>query len=181
MALPPPALPGCDGRAPALELSGQLVSRREVEMDNTILIWIIVAAVVLVAIVATVVMRNRVTTQRARARKIREQADNDRIELERREAEAAKMDAEARMAQAEADARTADAALLQKQAQERSEHARDSRSEVDAQLRTADRIDPDVPDPARRDDDLADGGGGRTSAEVPDRGSARDGSDPPRT
>ena len=150
-------------------------------MDNATVIWVIVAVVVLVAIVATVSFRSRsrsrVERKRTVAREIRERADNDRIEIQRREAEAATVDAAARTAQAEADVRAADAALLQTQARERSEHTRGERSDLNEQLRTADEIDPDVPNAAGRDDSFADDRGGRTTPDGLGRGSRRDGRD----
>lgn len=136
-------------------------------MDNATVIWIIVVAVVLVAIVAAVLFRSqrrsRVDHKRTEAHEIRLQADSDRIAIQRREAETAKVDAAARMAQAEADLRATDAAQLQTQARERSEHARGERSELNEKLRTADEIDPDVPNTTGRDDNVAGDRGGRTN------------------
>jgi len=152
-------------------------------VDNATVIWIIVVAVVLVAIVATVLFRSqrrsRVDHKRTEAREIRLQADSNRIAIQRREAEAAKVDAAARMAQAEADLRATDAARLQTQAQERSEHARGERTEFNEKLRTADEIDPDVPNTTGRDN-VAGDRGGRTNPDGPGRAATRDGRDRPR-
>ena len=153
-------------------------------MDNATVIWIIVVAVVLVAIVATVLFRSqrrsRVDHKRTEAREIRLQADSDRIAIQRREAEVAKVDAAARMAQAEADLRATDAARLQTQARERSEDARGERSELNEKLRTADEIDPDVPNTTGRDDNFAGDRGGRTNPDGLGRAATRDGRDRPR-
>jgi len=161
-----------------------LVNPEEVDMNNATVIWIIALAVVLVAIVATVLFRtqrrSRVDHKRTEAREIRQQADSDRIAIQRREAEVAKVDAAARMAQAEADLQATDAALLQTQAQERSENARVERSELNEKLRTADEIDPDVPSTTGRDDNFAGDRGGRTNPDGFSRAATRDGRDRPR-
>jgi predicted membrane-bound mannosyltransferase len=111
--------------------------------------WIvvaIVAVVVIAAVIAAVVLgRGRRTEARRReAEEIRERARSADVTVQRREAEAAEVQAKARAAQGEADARAAQAAQLQADAQQRAEHARSSRGELDQQLRHADEVDPDV-------------------------------------
>ena len=128
-------------------------------MDNSTLIWIIVAAVVVIALVAFVVMRSRGgDAQRHKAEQIRREAAEHEREVRLREAEAAKTDAQARKAAAEADEEAAHAARLSAEADEkaararelaedartRTEEAHGVRSEHDERLREADRLDPDV-------------------------------------
>ena len=60
------------------------------------------------------------------------------------EAEAAEQEALARQARAESDRKAATAEKLELQADERSEHAADKRTEQHERFRAADEIDPDV-------------------------------------
>jgi len=152
---------------------GWSLSNEEIDMNSTTLTWIIVAIVVLAAVMVAAVVVGRSRRQehshRERARELRETAQADQIGVQRREAEAAKVDAQARMAQAEADARAADAAQLQAQARDQARQASESRSEVDAQLRRADEIDPDQPGKGQVD---------ANPASRRDRGNGKDGSEP---
>jgi hypothetical protein len=112
--------------------------------------WIVVAIIVVVVIVlvAAAIMtsrRRKVESRREEAQDLRERASSQHATVQRREAEAAEADARARAAQAEADATAARAQQMQLDAQQRAEHARASRGELDDQLRQADDIDPDTP------------------------------------
>ncbi|MFC7449907.1 hypothetical protein [Rhodococcus daqingensis] len=115
-------------------------------MDNTIVMWIIVALVVVLAVaaVAWVSMNRRKEHHRVEAETIRDDAAERSMKVSEQEALAEETAAKARVAEAEADAKAAEAARLESRAQARGSEAAASRSEVEDDLKRADKIDPDT-------------------------------------
>lgn len=112
-------------------------------MTQEQILWLVIGLVVLIvviAIIAAVVSRRRRQQReadRASADHLRRDAarQHDRLAGEAEQAESARLEAEA----AEADARR-----LREEAEQRERAARESERSLDEQLRTADRLDPEV-------------------------------------
>lgn len=112
-------------------------------MTQEQILWLVIGLVVLIvviAIIAAVVSRRRRQQReadRASADHLRRDAalQHDRLAAEAEQAESARLEAEA----AEADARR-----LREEAEQRERAARESERSLDEQLRTADRLDPEV-------------------------------------
>lgn len=112
-------------------------------MTQEQILWLVIGLVVLIvviAIIAAVVSRRRRQQReadRASADHLRRDAalQHDRLAAEAEQAESARLEAEA----AEANARR-----LREEAEQRERAARESERSLDEQLRTADRLDPEV-------------------------------------
>lgn len=118
-------------------------------MDTSTIIWIVVAVLVVLALIAVAVRlsgRRKLDRQRTKADEIRQEAASEEATVRRHEAEAAEQDALARQARAESDRKAAEAEKLQLAAEERGEQASAKRTEHADRLRSADEVDPDVPD-----------------------------------
>jgi flagellar biosynthesis/type III secretory pathway M-ring protein FliF/YscJ len=121
-------------------------------MDDSTIMWIVVAVVgaVLLALLVWFLVRTSRTAKakrreadQAKAAELRRDAERERIAVQEREASAEKLDAEARLQQAEADRKAAEAARLQQEAQDRDAMVGESRADVDERLRRADELDPE--------------------------------------
>jgi len=118
-------------------------------METSTIIWIVVAVLVVLAVIAVAVRMSgsrKQDRQRSKAGDIRQQAASEESTVRQHEAEAAEQDALARQARAEADRKAAEAEKLQLGAEERGEQATAKRTEHSDRLRSADEVDPDVPD-----------------------------------
>ncbi|MDQ4038082.1 MAG: hypothetical protein M3313_06980 [Actinomycetota bacterium] len=118
-------------------------------METSTIIWIVVAVLVVLALIAVAYKmsgRRKLDRQRTKADQIRQEAASEETTVRRHEADAAEQDALARQARAEADRKAAEAERLQLEAEERAEQASAKRSEHVDRLRSADEVDPDVPD-----------------------------------
>ncbi|OBK19820.1 hypothetical protein [Mycobacterium asiaticum] len=116
-------------------------------MSTSNIVWIVIAALVLIALIAALVAvsaRSKRRRQLEQAEGIREQARVDAARVERREALAQETAAKARAAQAEAEAKAAEAARLQDRAAAHQDEVATSREQLDAQLKRADTLDPNV-------------------------------------
>ncbi len=115
-------------------------------MDNAT-IWWIIGGIVVLAVLIWLISRSRAgraTQHREEATEIRhESAERERL-MRERQASAQLSEAEHRQAQAEADAATARAEQLRVDHERRAEGADAARQDYDAQMRRADKIDPDV-------------------------------------
>ncbi len=116
-------------------------------MDTSTIVWIVVAAVVVLALLAVIAMamkKKRDEHNRGRANELREQAAAQSTGVQQREAEARQTEAEARRTQAEADQKAAEAERLAAQASDKQSTAATYRQERDDNLRQADDLDPDA-------------------------------------
>ena len=116
-------------------------------MDTSTIVWIVVAAVVVLALLAVIAMamkKKRDEHNRGRANELREPAAAHSTGVQLRVAAARHPDAAARRAQAEADQKAAEAERLAAQASDKQSTAATYRQERDDNLRQADDLDPDA-------------------------------------
>lgn len=127
---------------------------------NSTVVWTIVGVLIVLALVLVAVRmgaKKKQDSRRVEAGEMRQAAASDERTIQTHRAEAAEQEALAREARAESDRKAAAADKLDLQAQERSEQASGKQAEQHDRLRTADEIDPDVPDRDPGDDASAGG------------------------
>ncbi|GFG53271.1 hypothetical protein [Mycolicibacterium agri] len=113
-------------------------------MDNTTVVWIVVAIAALIVIAALIFAARNARNKRrhAEAQRIREDVNAHSSKLEKRQAIADETAARARAAEAEAEAKAAEAARLKEQASDHHDAVSTTREEIEERRRHADRIDP---------------------------------------
>jgi hypothetical protein len=131
-------------------------------MDNSAVVWIVVAVVAVIVIAALVfAARNRRNQRRhVEAERIRGDLDTHVAKVDKREALADETAARARAAQAEAEAKAAEAARLNDRAESHRGVVAESREDIEKRREHADRLDPrtrvptdgDQHEAVRRDD-----------------------------
>jgi uncharacterized protein HemX len=140
-------------------------------MSTSNIVWIVIAALVVIALVAALAVLSSRTKRRRRvqqAGEIRDQAKLETPRVERREALAEETAARARAAQAEAEAKAAEAARLQDRAATHQSAAATSREQLDEQWQRAEGLDPKAERSETRDGDT------REEARSQDRGGRDD-------
>jgi predicted membrane-bound mannosyltransferase len=113
-------------------------------MDNTAVVWIVVAVVVvlLIAAIAFAARNKRNQRRHVEAERIREDLTTHTAKVDKREALADETAARARAAEAEAEAKAAEAARLKDQANSHRHAVADSREDIEQRREHADRLDP---------------------------------------
>ncbi|MCU1536220.1 MAG: hypothetical protein JWP82_571 [Humibacillus sp.] len=116
-------------------------------MTTSTIVWIIIAAIVVIAIIAVIASRSRkrgVEAHRDKAAEIRQEATEHDRTLRERQAAATEAKAQSDLARADAQKRQLEAERLADEARERSGGVESVRRERDERLREADLHDPDV-------------------------------------
>lgn len=115
-------------------------------MNGSTTLWIVLGILALLVIAAVIyfVTRKQTDTRRSKAKSLRQDADSHTESLRKREAKAAESHSRADKAQAEADQKAAEARRLRERAQHDETTVAESREEVQARLRRADKVDPDT-------------------------------------
>jgi len=136
-------------------------------MDNTTVVWIVVAVVALIVIAALIFAARNARNKRrhAEAQRIREDVSAHSSKLEKRQAIADETAARARAAEAEAEAKAAEAARLKSQASDHHDAVSTTREEIEERRQHADRIDPKTKVTDDRVDD-------RDNPQIPQKGAA---------
>ncbi len=113
-------------------------------MDNTAVVWIIVAvvAVIVIALLIFAALKTRNERRHLEAERIREDISTHTSKVEKRQAIADETSARARAAEAEAQAKAAEAARLKEQAANHHDAVAASREEIEERRRHADKLDP---------------------------------------